>query len=68
LWCHLCYFCQLQVPHLPCQEPTSNPAAAPWALRVTGPCRISRYSSLHLPTVTVSRGNLSIRAARIQPS
>jgi len=64
-WCHLCYFCQLQMPHSPCQEPTSNPAVVPWALKATGPCRISTYSSLHLPTIIISRGRSSVRAATL---
>jgi hypothetical protein len=54
------------MPHLPCQEPTNNPAVVPWALKVTGPCRISTYSLLlHMPTIIVSRGRSSVRAATL---
>jgi len=53
------------MPHSPCQEPTSNPTVVPWALKATGPCRISTYSSLHLPTIIINRGRLPVRAAAL---
>jgi len=56
------------MPHSSCQEPTSNPTVVPWALTATGPCRISTYSSLHLPTIIISRGSLPVRATALPES